>query len=698
MAEPPPPPQDDDRTIVRPSSARRDAGAPGHMLPVGTRLREYEITGLIGEGGFGIVYLAEDVSLQRRVAVKEYMPSSMASRVGGSMTIVVKSERHRETFAAGLKSFVNEARLLARFDHPALVKVYRFWEENGTAYMAMPYYEGPTLKSALAARRDPPDETTLRTLLRPLLDALSVMHAAQCYHRDIAPDNILLTATGPLLLDFGAARRVIGDMTHALTVVLKPGYAPIEQYGDVATMSQGAWTDLYALACVLYFAITGKVPMSSVERLMDDRLEPLSRIAAGRYSPGFLKAIDAALAVRPQDRPQSDAAFRAMLDEPMATAPPSFAFSPTDDAVTRILPRTGLPLPTQGPTQRNAPVTGGPPVPTMRQGREDAPPPRSAFDSASMPLAPSADTAVTTGPGTWTSAPSRIDPQHSGFDPRSGAPASQPVALDSRSPTTQTGAWAPSVQPPDSQTAAFSASMPAPMPAAAPSPAPVPLAAARPSDRAAAVAHKSRAPLFVAVGVVVALALAAGALQLWQKREASPATVSGPEPSARPAAPTVPGTATTAGTGAPATSPSASPSTGSADNAASSAAASTTEPVVPPPIATPPIVASPPVTTTTPAVPSGPTATAPTTSARAAETEPPRTRRERPPRETPRTESVRDSTHPNAERTEAPRGESAAVKPATTPNVQARCSDILQKASLESLTAEENAFLRRECR
>ena len=206
------------------------------------------------------------------------MPASMASRVAGSSAIVVKSERHLDTFKAGLKSFVNEARLLARFDHPALVKVYRFWEENGTAYMAMPFYEGPTLKTALAELGHAPSEAQLRAWLAPLLDALTVMHAAQCFHRDIAPDNILLTATGPLLLDFGAARRVIGDMTHALTVVLKPGYAPIEQYGDVASMTQGAWTDIYALACVVYYAITGKTPMSSVERLMDDRL----RAARGR--------------------------------------------------------------------------------------------------------------------------------------------------------------------------------------------------------------------------------------------------------------------------------------------------------------------------------------------------------------------------------------------------------------------------------
>ena len=339
----------------------------GHMLPLGTHLLDYEITGLIGEGGFGIVYLAWDHSLQRKVAIKEYMPASMATRVSGSSAIVVKSERHLDTFRAGLKSFVNEARLLARFDHPSLVKVYRFWEENGTAYMAMSYYEGPTLKAALAALDGAPGEDELRAWLQPLLDALELMHGKHCYHRDIAPDNILLTAGGPLLLDFGAARRVIGDMTHALTVVLKPGYAPIEQYGDVASMTQGAWTDLYALACVVYFAITGKVPMSSVERLMDDRLTPLGKVAAGRYSAPFLEAIDKALAVRPQDRPQTIAEFRALFDDAAPAAAPAYHHPPPDDdQTTRIIPQPRTQVPTR-PAPTTAPpsvVTPGPIRPT----------------------------------------------------------------------------------------------------------------------------------------------------------------------------------------------------------------------------------------------------------------------------------------------------------------------------------------------
>lgn len=312
---PAPPPEG--RTVgAAAAQANVHAELPGgHTLPAGHRVSEFEVQGCVGEGGFGIVYLAFDHLLQRRVALKEFMPSSIALRSPGGAAVRVKAPRHQEAFEAGLRSFVNEARLLAQFDHPALVKVHRFWEANGTAYMVMPYYEGPTLKRALAERAEPPDERTLRAWLAPLLDALTLLHGARCLHRDIAPDNILLTAGGPLLLDFGAARRVIGDLTHALTVVLKPCYAPIEQYGAAPEeMPQGPWTDLYALASVVHYAITGKPPMPSVDRLLADRLVPLSQRAAGRYSAGFLHAIDAALALKPRDRPQSVAALRVLLD------------------------------------------------------------------------------------------------------------------------------------------------------------------------------------------------------------------------------------------------------------------------------------------------------------------------------------------------------------------------------------------------
>ncbi|MDR5766845.1 MULTISPECIES: serine/threonine-protein kinase [unclassified Caballeronia] len=327
---------DDKTVIVSGARVRRSdvagAGAPSStsdappahsILPPGTRLGEFEIVRLIGEGGFGIVYLAFDTSLDRYVAVKEYMPAALASRVGVTQ-VQVKSGRYEPMFRAGLKSFINdEARLLARFDHQSLVKVYRFWEANGTAYMAMPYYKGVTLKETLRAMKKPPDEAWLRALLTPLIDALAVLHASDCFHRDIAPDNIILLEEShrPVLLDFGAARRVIGDMTQALTVILKPGYAPIEQYAEVPSMRQGPWTDHYALAALVYFAITGRTPPPSVGRVVKDSYQPLAKLAAGRYSDRFLKAIDHALAVAPAHRPQTDRQFAAELGISLDDAP-----------------------------------------------------------------------------------------------------------------------------------------------------------------------------------------------------------------------------------------------------------------------------------------------------------------------------------------------------------------------------------------
>ncbi len=335
---------DDDATVIRPSGGLpppppRAATATdgGNALAVGTYLGEFEITQVLGEGGFGIVYLAVDHTLERRVALKEYMPSALAAR-GSNSQVLVKSERHRDTFEAGLKSFINEAKLLAQFDHPSLVKVYRFWEAGGTAYMIMPYVQGKTLKDTLRERGTPPDEAWLMALLAPLTQALNVIHRERCYHRDIAPDNIILLAGSgrPLLLDFGAARRVIGDMTQALTVILKPGYAPVEQYAEVPAMKQGPWTDVYALAAVVYFAITGRTPPPSVGRMVSDSYVPLAESAAGRYSDRLLRAIDRALRVKPDDRTASMDELRADLGletqtvDPHETLPaPSSGFSHT---------------------------------------------------------------------------------------------------------------------------------------------------------------------------------------------------------------------------------------------------------------------------------------------------------------------------------------------------------------------------------
>jgi serine/threonine protein kinase len=357
---------DDDETRLLPSSgaasakpiAHDDADGPAdetessHALPTGTRLHEFEITGIVGEGGFGIVYLGRDHSLDRVVAIKEYMPSSLAARIKG-LTVSVRSSRHVDTFQAGLRSFVNEAKMLAHFDHPSLLKVHRFWEANGTAYMAMPYYRGPTLKAYLQNAAAPPTEAWLRTLLASLLEALKVLHSESCFHRDIAPDNILLVGDDrPVLLDFGAARQVIGDMTQGLTVILKPGYAPIEQYAEVQAMRQGAWTDLYALGATIYCALTGRPPAPAVQRMMSDQLEPLGSLAKGKYSEEFLAAIDAVLRVKPAERPQDVAAFEALLGTPEPPAPATKTASPrpreprsTSDAPPSSSPRRFKPLP-----------------------------------------------------------------------------------------------------------------------------------------------------------------------------------------------------------------------------------------------------------------------------------------------------------------------------------------------------------------
>jgi serine/threonine protein kinase len=317
---------------------RRDIGSE---LPRGFVLQEYVIEELVGIGGFSIVYRARDTRLGRLVALKEYIPAALATR-GQNGEVVARTPRHQAHYDLGLKSFINEARLLASFDHPALVKVYRFWAENGSAYMVMPFYEGITLKKWVKTLGAAPSEAWLRALAEQLVDALDVLHHEHCYHRDVAPDNVLLLhdkraasyleqKPRPLLLDFGAARRVISDATQNLTAILKPGYSPVEQYNnDELAMKQGAWTDVYALCAVLYAAVVGKVPPSSIARVVKDDLVPARIAAAERYSQPFLAAIDAGLAVLPQNRPQSMGALRdlfaatsvAPLAPPPAPAPP----------------------------------------------------------------------------------------------------------------------------------------------------------------------------------------------------------------------------------------------------------------------------------------------------------------------------------------------------------------------------------------
>ncbi len=289
-----------------------DAGSESR-LALGTRLADFEITGILGEGGFGIVYLAFDHSLQRTVAIKEYMPGALAGR-GADHSVVVRSERHRETFDVGLKSFINEARFLAQFDHPSLVKVYRYWEQNRTAYTAMRYYDGRTIKDIVASNPELVTEEWCKFIFKQILEALETLYKMKILHRDVSPDNIIVQPNGDaVLLDFGSARQIIGDMTQGLTVILKPGYAPIEQYASDASMEQGPWTDIYALSAVMYFAIVKEAPTTSIARMIKDPLPPLQSRGLVKFSERFLSAIDKGLAVQAQDRPQTIDQFRKLL-------------------------------------------------------------------------------------------------------------------------------------------------------------------------------------------------------------------------------------------------------------------------------------------------------------------------------------------------------------------------------------------------
>ncbi len=314
-------------TNTRHSDAANELSALFHAdaLPLGTMLGEFDVTGLLGVGGFGMVYDAFDHSLQRMVAIKEYMPCALAGRADGPL-LACRSSTDQDALSAGLVSFIAEARLLAQFDHPSLVKVYRFWEANNTAYMVMPLYKGLTLKNARTQAQSPPPEDWLRPMLWSVLRALKYLHAHNVVHRDISPDNIFLQEAGPpVLLDLGAARRAIGETSQKHTAILKVNYAPIEQYADASDLPQGPWTDLYALAAVVHGSLCNAQPLPATFRVVRDRLPPFASVAktvesifGQEYSVKFVQAFSHALEIQPQDRPQSVQAF---IDEMGLAAP-----------------------------------------------------------------------------------------------------------------------------------------------------------------------------------------------------------------------------------------------------------------------------------------------------------------------------------------------------------------------------------------
>ncbi len=283
-----------------------------NALPMQSMLLEYRIEQVLGAGGFGITYLARDVNLDKLVAIKEYLPGDLAMRAADGRVVAQATEREAG-YQWGLERFTLEARTLAKFSHPHIVRVLRYFEANATAYMVMDYEQGDPLKTVL--QHDPqPAEAKLKALIVPLLEGLAAVHAAGFLHRDIKPDNIFVRSNGhPVLIDFGAARHALGK-TRSLTSVLTPGFAPLEQYSGES--KQGPWTDLYALGGVLYRAVVDKNPPDAVSRLRGDSVAAGLAMVRGKYSETFLSAIEWALMLDEHKRPQSvEEWMTAMLGE-----------------------------------------------------------------------------------------------------------------------------------------------------------------------------------------------------------------------------------------------------------------------------------------------------------------------------------------------------------------------------------------------
>lgn len=278
-----------------------DTAVYRNALPVGAELMEYRLDAVLGAGGFGLTYLAWDAHLHKRVALKEYLPADIALRALDGSIVPIATQRH-EDYRWGLERFLQEARTLACFSHPHIVRVYRYFEANNTAYMVMDYAHGESLSGLL--KRDPyPSEERLRAILLPVLDGLRAVHEAGFLHRDIKPSNIFLREQGgPLLIDFGAARHTVGGGGN-YTAVVTPGYAPIEQYS--ARARQGPWSDIYAVAGVFYRAVTNENPPDAVGRMRSDSVAAPLYAARERYSGALLRAIGWGLETEEHRRPQT---------------------------------------------------------------------------------------------------------------------------------------------------------------------------------------------------------------------------------------------------------------------------------------------------------------------------------------------------------------------------------------------------------
>jgi serine/threonine protein kinase len=326
-----------------------------------TMLRDQYLIGrALGHGGFGITYLSWDLGLETRLAIKEYMPNGVAGRSSGDTKVLAFSDQTRPEFEWGLDRFMEEARVLKKFrDHPGIISIDTVFRDNGTAYLVMEYLDGSTFEEFLRRRGGKITfETALRVML-PVIDALSAVHAEGVLHRDVSPDNIYLTRSGKVkLIDFGAARNALGQKSRNLSIILKEGYAPEEQYR--ASGIQGPWTDVYATAATLYHAITGKRPQPALDRQAEDQVLPPSQMGFD-MEPRAEAALMRALAVKANDRFQSMEDFKLGLT---GTAPVAVE--------TPVPKRPDTPIPPARSSPPNVTPPAAHPVTSM-----SAPPPAS---------------------------------------------------------------------------------------------------------------------------------------------------------------------------------------------------------------------------------------------------------------------------------------------------------------------------------
>ena len=280
-----------------------------YTLRSNSRLENYQIQRVLGVGGFGITYQAHDINLDCPVAIKEYFPHGLAVREANGMQVGAKSKKDEHIYEFGLQRFMDEARILARFKNRNIVRVSRFMEKNGTAYIVMDYEEGvPLSRYLLRCKRL--SEVEIKNVFRPILRGLNVIHDEDYLHRDIKPANIYLRKKGtPVLLDFGAARQALNHHGRSITNLGTHGYAPIEQF--TTQERQGAWSDIYGVGATIYHSIAGNSPITALDRIAAlqngrrDPMMPATQIGRKKYSKELLENVDWMLSLRANDRPQT---------------------------------------------------------------------------------------------------------------------------------------------------------------------------------------------------------------------------------------------------------------------------------------------------------------------------------------------------------------------------------------------------------